>query len=194
MKPMQNLSPQLMQDELADAGQHWGLLSATGILLIVCGFVAIMTPFVATTASILLLGFLMIVGGLAAIIGGIRHRSSGGLAFYLVTGLLAMIAGIIIVKNPAESIVVITWLIAIWLLVAGIFRIVAAFTHEHGRGWLIFGGALSVLLGVLLMMNPFANALWFLGLAVGIEMIFMGWSWLAIGMAAKQAREMAPAA
>jgi uncharacterized membrane protein HdeD (DUF308 family) len=181
----------MVGEELAHAGEHWGLLMATGILLIVCGTVAIFTPLVASAASILLLGFLMVVGGLAAIIGGIRHRSSGGLAFYLVTGILAMIAGIVILRNPAESLVTLTWLIAIWLLVAGIFRFISAFFVKEHRGWLFFGGAISAILGLMLLGNIFANALWFLGLAVGIEMIFAGWSWLALGMAAKAAREQA---
>jgi uncharacterized membrane protein HdeD (DUF308 family) len=188
---MQNLGPNVMADDLAHAGEHWGLLMATGILLIVCGMVAIFTPFIASGAAILLLGFLMVVGGLAAIIGGIRHRSSGGLAFYLVTGILAMVAGIVILRNPAESLLVITWLIAIWLLVAGIFRFVSAFFQKEGRGWLLFGGAVSGLLGLLLLSNIFVNAIWFLGFAVGIEMIFAGWSWLAIGLAARSARELA---
>ena len=61
-----------------------------------------------------------------------------------------------------------------------------------GGAWLLW--RLLRRIGLMLMANPFANALWFLGLAVGIEMIFAGWSWLALGMASKQAREMSAAA
>ncbi len=188
---MHYLTPQMMEDELAEAGDHWGLLTAVGILLIVLGFMAMVTPIVASGASILLLGFLLVVGGIAAMIGGIRQRKSGGLAFYIITGILALMAGIVILRNPLESLGVLTLLIATWLFVAGIFRIVQAFMQKEGRGWLIFGGFMSLILGMMLWSGFPWSALWFLGLAVGIEMVFMGFSWLAVGFAAKKAREMA---
>jgi uncharacterized membrane protein HdeD (DUF308 family) len=190
---MQNLGPSLEMEELQEAGRHWGLLMSVGILLIVSGCVAIASPVIASGASVLLLALLMVVGGLAAIIGGISHRSNGGMAFYVLTGLLAIVVGWWMFKNPVEGLVGLTLMIGVWLLVSGIFRIVAAFTSDHGRGWLIFGGAISALLGAMLVFNLY-TAVWFLGLAVGIEMIFLGWSWLAVGMAAKQARKMATTA
>lgn len=186
---MQNMTPQMMEGELAEAGHHWGLLTGVGILLIVCGFAAMATPVIASGAAILLLGFLMAVGGIAAVIAGIRQRKSGGLAFYLITGILALLAGIIILKDPLVSLAVLTLLIAVWLFVAGIFRIVQAFMQKDGRGWLLFGGFLSMILGTMLWSGFPTTALWFLGLAVGIEMVFMGFSWLAVGFAAKQALE-----
>jgi uncharacterized membrane protein HdeD (DUF308 family) len=186
------MMPSWLGDELEAASDHWGLLAAVGILLIVCGVVAIFTPFVASGAAILLIGFLLVAGGVAAIIGGIRARAEGGLAFYLVSGILAMIAGIVILRNPAESLGVITLLIAVWLIVDGIFRIVAAFMGRTGsKGWAIFGGILAILLGVMVWAGWPVSALWFLGLAVGIEMIFLGFSWLSIGMAARAVREQA---
>ncbi len=190
---MQYLTPGMMQHELEDAADHWGLLAAVGTLLIIMGFVAMVTPVIATGAAIYLLGFIMVVGGLAAIIGGIRQRKSGGLAFYLLMGVLSLIAGVLIVRNPLESIATITLLIAVWLFVSGIFRIVAGFLQKEGRGWNIFGGIVAMLLGAMLWTHFPTSALWFLGLAVGIEMIFMGWGWLAAGLAAKKVREGAPA-
>ena len=111
------------------------------------------------------------------------------MAFYLVTGILAAIAGVIIVKEPMTSQVALTWFIAIWLLVSGIFRFCSGFFHKEGRWLLFFGGGISALLGLLLLGSPLASSLWFIGFAVGIEMIFAGWAWLALGMAAKNARE-----
>lgn len=186
------MMPSWMGEELEAASEHWGLLLAVGILLIVCGVMAIFTPIISSGAAILLLGFLLLAGGLAAIIGGVRARSEGGLAFYLVSGILAMIAGIVILRDPATSLAVVTLLIAVWLIVDGIFRIVGAFmSNTGGKGWAIFGGIVALLLGIMLWAGFPTTALWFLGLAVGIEMIFLGFSWTALGMAAKAAREQA---
>ena len=191
---LQNFTPGMMQHELEDAAEHWGLLAAVGTLLIIMGFVAMVTPVIATATAIFLLGFILVVGGLAAMIGGIRQRKSGGLAFYLLMGVLSLIAGVIIVRNPAESVLTITLLIAVWLIVSGIFQIVSAFMQKQGRGWNLFGGIVAILLGIMLWNNFPTSALWFLGLAVGIEMIFMGWGWLAVGLAAKKVGEGTPAA
>lgn len=186
---MNGLRPQLPTEELRTIGDHWGLVSAAGILLVVCGIAAIASPFLASFATILLLGFLMVVGGLAVIFGGFRYHASGGLAFYLVTGLLSVVAGLIILVHPGPSLLVVTMLIAIWLLVAGVFRLAAGFVHRHDRAWLIIGGLLAVVLGLLLLVDPATHALWFIGFAVGIELIFAGWSWAALGLAARRLRE-----
>lgn len=188
---MNGLRPRLPTEELRAIGDHWGLVSAAGILLVVCGIAAIASPFLASFAAILLIGFLMVVGGLATIFGGIRHHASGGLAFYFVTGLLAVVAGLIILAHPGPSLLVVTMLVAIWLLVAGVFRLAAGFLHRPDRVWLIVGGLLAVVLGLLLLADPATHALWFIGLVVGIELIFAGWSWTAFGLAAKRMREAA---
>jgi uncharacterized membrane protein HdeD (DUF308 family) len=179
------MMPQFMNEELQSAHEHWGLLTAVGIMLIILGMVAIFTPVIASGAAILLFGLVLLVGGAAAIIGGFHNRKSGGLAMYLLTGFLSMIAGWIILHNPAVSLATVTILIAVWLFISGIFRVVMAFTQPTGRGWAIFGGAVAAILGVMIFNNFPSSALWFVGLAVGIEMIFQGWAWLAIGMAAK---------
>lgn len=191
---MSAMMPGWLDEELESAADHWGLLAAVGVMLIICGFVAIGTPVIASGAAVLFFGFLLLVGGLAAIIGGISARKSGGLAFYLVMGVLSIIAGVVILRNPAESIVTITLLIVFWLFISGIFRIVGAFMQETAKGWAIFSGIISILLAGLLWEGWPTTALWFLGLAVGIEMIFQGFAWLSIGFAAKRLKQTGVAA
>jgi uncharacterized membrane protein HdeD (DUF308 family) len=182
------MMPSLVGEELASASKHWGLLTGVGILLIVTGFVAIGTPFIASGAAIYLLGILLIIGGVAAVIGGIQTRAEGGMALYVLMGVLAVIAGIFTVKDPAGALLAVTLLIAIWLFISGVFRLVAGFTQKEGRGWLIFGGILAIILGILIWQGWPTTALWFLGLVVGIEMIFQGVAWLMVGIAAKNAK------
>ncbi len=187
---MNAMMPGWLDEELASAAEHWGLLAAVGVMLIVCGFVAIATPVIASGAAVLFLGFLLLVGGIAAIIGGIHGRKSGGLAFYLIMGVLSLMAGVVILRNPVESLLTITLLIVIYLFISGIFRIIGAFMQDAGKGWAIASGAISILLAVLLWQQGASAALWFLGLAVGIEMIFQGFAWLSLGFAAKRLRQV----
>jgi len=53
------------------------------------------------------------------------------------------------------------------------------------KGWLVFNGALSVLLAVLLWQQWPLSGLWAIGLFVGIDVLLTGWSWIALALMAK---------
>src|SRR5205807_851386 len=65
----------------------------------------------------------------------------------------------------------------LFLLMGGAFRIVAALVGrlEH-RGWLLLNGVITLLMGILIWRQWPWSGLWVIGLFVGIEMIFYGWS------------------
>ena len=78
-----------------------------------------------------------------------------------------------------------TKFIAIFLIVSGLFRSVSAlFLQFHDWGWVLLNGVVTLLLGIIINRQMPEAALWVIGLFIGIEMIFNGWSWvmLAIGL------------
>jgi uncharacterized membrane protein HdeD (DUF308 family) len=88
------------------------------------------------------------------------------------------------------AVLALTLMMIAFFLVAGIFRIVAASTIRFGNRWSIFAsGVISLLLGILLWIGWPAAAFWVIGLFIGIELIFNGWSTIMLGLAA---RHMAP--
>ena len=62
--------------------------------------------------------------------------------------------------------------------------------RAQGWGWLLFGGIATVILALLIWMQWPASALWVLGLLVGINLLFTGWSltMMAIAMRAHEGR------
>jgi uncharacterized membrane protein HdeD (DUF308 family) len=105
----------------------------------------------------------------------------------LLTGVLYAVVGFMFLGNPAEAAVTSTFLIALFLLVGGIFRMIASLlgTFQH-RGWLFLSGAITLLMGMMIWRQWPLSGLWVIGLFIGIEMIFYGWSLVMLGVAAGQ--------
>ena len=102
---------------------------------------------------------------------------------HMLIGVLYGVVGYIIVDKPDVSVVVITKFIAIFLIVAGLFRIVSALMMRFTDwGWVLLNGCIALLLGLIINRNLAENALWIIGLFIGIEMIFNGWAWIMLAL------------
>ena len=148
-----------------------------GAALIVIGTIAIGSAGLMTMVSVIFLGWLLIFGGLFEIIHGFARRAWGGFFINLMGGALYAVTGILMVTHPGVAAVTLTLMIAMLLIVAGTFRIFVAFsTPMHHRGWLILNGAISLFLGFSIMSSWPSSGLWVIGLFIGIDMIFDGWT------------------
>ena len=86
-------------------------------------------------------------------------------------------AGLMFVLNPTAGAVWFTLFIVAFFVAVGIIRIVSAFQQKRDpkeRGWMIFGGTLTILLGVMIYMEWPASGLWVIGLFISVELIIQG--------------------
>jgi uncharacterized membrane protein HdeD (DUF308 family) len=91
------------------------------------------------------------------------------------------------VANPAAGALSLTLLLAAFFMVGGILRIVAAVSFRFpGRGWAVFGGLVTLVLGAMIWSEWPTSSIWVIGTFVGIDLIFDGWSLVMTGMAARQ--------
>jgi uncharacterized membrane protein HdeD (DUF308 family) len=105
----------------------------------------------------------------------------------LLTGILYVVVGFMMVANPGVAAVTLTLLIALFLMFGGIFRIVVALMLQFPhRGWLVLHGLINLLLGIGIWRQWPLSGLWVIGLFVGIDMVFNGWSLVMLGLAAKK--------
>lgn len=157
------------------AHRTWFLI--LGVVLIVIGTIAIGSAELMTMVSVLLFGWLLIFAGLFEIIHGFARRAWGGFFINLMGGLLYGVTGLLMISHPGIAAITLTLLIALLFIVAGTFRIFVAFaTPIHHRGWLILNGAISLILGFCIMDSWPVSGLWVIGLFLGIDMIFDGWT------------------
>jgi uncharacterized membrane protein HdeD (DUF308 family) len=175
--------------------RSWGWYLVFGIALIIIGTIALGSALLMTIASVFFFGWLLIVGGVMEIVHAFWHKRWAGFFLDLLTGILYVVAGWMIMSNPKESALLLTLVIAMFLVFEGVFRIVAALAVRYPHwGWLLLNGVISLLLGVMIWRQWPYSGLWVIGLFVGIEMLLNGWSLVMLSLAGRNLPEEASAA
>lgn len=158
-----------------------------GALLIAAGTFALVYSLAATFATMLLLGWLMLVAGGVQAAHAFSYRDWGGFIVDLLIGVLYFVGGLLIVRNPLPAAEALTLLIGMMLIFSGIFRalfaVAAPIAH---RGWLIINGLVSLLLGVSVVIGWPWSGLWLIGTFVGIDLVFNGWTLIMLGFAVRR--------
>jgi uncharacterized membrane protein HdeD (DUF308 family) len=140
-----------------------------------------------TIASVFFFGWLLIIGGVMEVIHAFWHKRWAGFFLDLLTGILYIVAGWMMVTNPAESALLLTLVIAMFLVFEGVFRIVAALAARYPHwGWVMFNGVISLILGIMIWRQWPYSGLWVIGLFVGIEMLLNGWSLVMLSLTGRK--------
>ena len=175
--------------------RSWGWYLVFGIVLIVLGTIALGSALLMTIASVFFFGWILIVGGVMEVVHAFWHKRWGGFFLDLLTGLLYVVAGWMIMSNPTESALLLTLVIAMFLVFEGVFRIVVALAVRYPHwSWLLLNGVISLLLGVMIWRQWPYSGLWVIGLFVGIEMLLNGWSLVMLSLAGRNLPEEASTA
>ncbi len=167
-----------------NARRRWGWLLVLGILMIGLGTVAFIIMPAATLATVLVLGWLLVVSGVFEAIQAFRERKSGGFFLHLLSSVIGLLVGFLVVTHPVAGALAWTLLFASFFTVIGIFRLIAAIQLQFPNwGWAAFDGAITLALGILLWAEWPWSGLWFVGLALGISLILRGWSYVMFAIA-----------
>ncbi len=162
------------------------LLIGMGIALMILGTVAIGSSFIATYATVLVFGMLLLLGAILQVFTAFWGRRWRGFFLHLLAGVVYFIAGVFMIENPIAAAVGLTLLVAACLLVGGILRIVLSVAERFdGWRWMLLNGLISLLLGVSIWRQWPLSGQWVIGLFVGIEILFSGLSWLMLGLAVR---------
>jgi uncharacterized membrane protein HdeD (DUF308 family) len=144
------LAPGGMAFELA---KKWWVLFLRGILLIIMGVLAFLSPI----TWVIFVGVYMLIDGMSMLISGFADRPGGESRWTLIIiGILGLLAGVIILWNPALGGITLAYVIAAWAVVAGILTIISAIRVREeidNEWWLILSGILAVIFGILVFTN-----------------------------------------
>lgn len=166
--------------------KRWGWIVGLGIVLAVLGTVALGSAVFVTLATMVFFGWLMMFGGLLQAAHAFVTRGWAGFFIDMLAGLLSLVVGFLIVTHPAATALTITLLIASFLIFSGLFRITIALTVRfHNWMWLLLHGVVNLALGIMIWQQWPLDGLAVIGLFIGIDMIFNGWSLIMLGLAAK---------
>jgi uncharacterized membrane protein HdeD (DUF308 family) len=181
--PLRNV----IRHELQAIRGKWIWLVVLGISLIVLGTILLGFPVIATLATVTALGVLILLGGGMEVVGAFWCHEWSGFFIALLSGILGVVVGLMLLGNPIQGGITLTILLASFLFVGGIFKVVASLTHRFGGwGWLLLSGAIDIVLGIMIWAELPMSGLTIIGLLVGISAIFRGVSWLMLGLTLKQ--------
>jgi uncharacterized membrane protein HdeD (DUF308 family) len=179
-----------LQQEFQHLKSQWVWLFVFGILLAVCGTAAVVSPgltALTTLAVPVVLGVVLTVAGIATIITSIWAGKWSGVLVQLLVGILYVVVGWMITDAPLQMAMTLTLFVAALFIIAGLFRIVAAMVIRFPYwGWALLNGIISFTLGVVIYRHFPQSAIWVLGLLVGLEMLFHGWTWIMLSLAIRR--------
>ncbi len=169
--------------------EHWGLFLFEGIVLVVLGVLALIVPAAASLAATVVFGWVLLLSGIVGLIATFRARGAPGFAWSLVSALVGIIAGVLLLGWPIQGVFSLTAVLIAFLVAEGIASILYAFEHRRaasGRwGWMLASGVIDLILAGFLFAGLPGTAIWAIGIIVGINMIFGGWSLILMALHAR---------
>jgi uncharacterized membrane protein HdeD (DUF308 family) len=158
--------------------EGWKGLMVAGVLAMLVGCVAIIVPAAASVATAVFIGWILIFAGAFLVASLFGARSAGQRVARGIWALLTVVAGVYLISAPLEGTVTLTFVLVVYFIVMGLSRIVIALAArgQPNAGLVGLSGALSLIVGLLIGVNLPSSADWAIGLLVGIDLIFAGWS------------------
>src|SRR6516162_918778 len=121
-RPLAATLRQELRHELEALRGNWLWFVILGVSL---GFAV-----VASLAAAVAIGVLLLLGGAAEAVGSFWCRGWSGFFLELLSGVLSIVVGLLLLRAPGGALAALTLLLACFLLVGGIFKVVAALAYR----------------------------------------------------------------
>lgn len=173
---------------IAPLRAKWGWIVALGLVYLLTGLIALGSVMTATVASVLVVGAMMIIAGVAEVINAFQVKGWGKFLLWILLGALYIIAGFVTFENPLLAAALLTLMLGAALVASGIMRIILAFGMKQETPWIwvALSGAITLLLGVIILAHWPVSSLFVLGLFLGIDLVMAGAGWIGIGLSLRR--------
>jgi len=182
--------PRWTSQEVADTVRRRSLwMEVLGVLLIALGVVALGSVVLASFATTLLIGGLLVVAGAAQMVAAVAYwrRRGWGFALGIILGVMCMVSGLLCLVNPAASLQALTLILGGFFVASGATRFLINLRDRFpGWGWHVGSSLSELLLGVLTLAWWPNTSLVVLGTILGVQLIFAGTTAFAVGLAVRR--------
>lgn len=176
-----------VRHELQHVRSHWCWFLVLGIAFLIGGTASIASPLLASVAAIRVLSIILMAAGIVTLVGSFWIGKWGGFLVNVLVGMLYLAGGFIVSERPLLTLVAITVYLAVSFMVMGLFRILVALTIRYPQwGWTLLNGGITFLVGLAIFRHLRQDAVWVIGLLVGLELIFSGWAWVMLALEIKR--------
>ncbi len=167
--------------------RSWKALMTVGVLAIVVGCIAIIVPEVAAVGTAIFIGWILLFAGGFLIAAAFSAHSIGSLVVRLIWALLTVVVGLWLILEPHNGTLTLTLILGIYFLFMGLTRIAVAFMArgQQNAGLVGLSGVCGLIIGILVLAKFPSSADWAIGLLVGIDLIFAGWTLTSVALVGK---------
>jgi len=164
--------------------RSWKALMFVGVAAIVLGCIAILVPAIASVGTAIFIGWLLLFLGAILIAAAFSAHSVGTLVLRLAWAILTVIVGLWLIVEPHHGTLTLTLILGIYFLFMGLTRTAVAFISrgQPNAGLLGLSGVAGLLIGILILAKWPDSADWAIGLLVGIDLIFAGWTLTSVAL------------
>ncbi|HEY0317947.1 MAG TPA: HdeD family acid-resistance protein [Solirubrobacterales bacterium] len=184
-----------MDPEVREAlARTWRTLMVVGVLAIFVGCVAILIPAVASVGTAIFIGWILLIAGGFLVAAAFSAHSIGTVVLRLIWALLTVIVGIWLIVEPHNGTLTLTLVLGIYFLFMGLTRIAVAFAArgQQNAGLVGLSGVAGLIVGILILVKFPSSADWAIGLLVGIDLIFAGWTLTSVALVGKDLSRSTP--
>lgn len=164
-------------------GRGFGWLAFLGVVLVVAGAVGLVYVGVATLTSMLLFGWLLLIGGVVGLLHAVQSRGSHFFWLAVVVAALNIAAGVVILRSPDVAAEALTMFAALLFLTGGVFRLAGSLVVRGPQfGWTLLQGLFGLALGVLVLAEWPSSSQYVIGTFFSLSLLFDGLSLISTGM------------
>jgi uncharacterized membrane protein HdeD (DUF308 family) len=164
--------------------RSWKALMFVGVLAIVIGCIAILVPAVASVGTAIFIGWILLIAGAFLVAAAFSAHSVGSLVVRLIWAVLTVIVGVWLIVEPHNGTLTLTFVLGVYFLLMGLTRSTVAFLArgQPNAGLVGLSGLAGLIIGILVLVKFPSSADWAIGLLVGIDLIFAGWTLTSIAL------------
>jgi uncharacterized membrane protein HdeD (DUF308 family) len=172
----------------------WRALMLVGVLAIFVGCIAILVPAVASVGTAIFIGWVLLIVGGFLVAAAFTAHSIGTVLLRLVWALLTVIVGVWLIVEPHNGTLTLTLVLGLYFLFMGLTRIAVAFAArgQQSAGLVGLSGVAGLIVGILILAKFPSSADWAIGLLVGIDLIFAGWTLTSVALVGKDLSRSTP--
>ena len=172
------------RDATSEVARAWWLLLVVGIASAVAGVILVTKPSNSLATLAVIVGIFLLLDGIVELVSSLG-RPAEGRAMALIVGLLGVIIGIILIRHPTHAVTAIGLLIGIWLVAAGVLRLLRAFAFGANLLQAVIA-VIEIVVGIVIVSDPHIGYAT-LAVLTGIWLILNGAGMIVLGLAVRKA-------